>query len=835
MTIAVIETLESRRLLSNYTLGQIGSFGLNDTGANPHSSLVADTAGDLFGTTFNGGPYGVGTAFEIPAGTTTIITLTTFNGANGANPNGLTLDSDGNLYGTTQEGGSGGLGTVFEIRNGSNTITTLASFDNSNGYLPQAGLTLDAAGNLYGTTRVGGSGGFGMVFEMQSQSTIVTTLASFNGTNGGYPVAAVTLDSAGNVYGTTSAGGAMGSNGAIFEIIKGSATITKLASFNGANGAAPNANVALDPAGNLYTTASQGGPSNYGTVVELAKGSTTLTTLDSFNGANGLYPAGGLTLDSAGNLYGTTSQGGPSFHPGFGGFGTVFEIAHGSTTLTTLASFNGTNGANPLAGLTLDAAGNLYGTTEGGGASGEGLVFEIPRGSTTITTLAVLNGTNGVLPEGDVTLDSVGNLDGTTSQGGPSNDGTVFEVVKGSTSVTTLASFNGTNGATPLAGVTLDSAGDLYGTTHYGGASGDGTVFEIPKGSTTITTLVSFNGAIGTNPVGGVTLDAAGNLYGTTEVGGVNGAGTIFEIAKGSAVVTTLAAFNITNGSSLVAGVTLDSNGNLYGTTNLGGASAGVGNNGYGTVFELAKGSATISTLGSFNFKTDGGNPQAGVTLDAEGNVYGTTYQGGVGNAGTVFEVIKGSKTITTLISFNQRNGANPYGGVILDSAGNLYGATEGGGDGGNGTVFEIVKGSGIVTTLASFSGPNLTGSSSGPNGSFPNGVTLSSAGSLYGTTRFGGPGNVGMVFKLFPPSIPGDANFDGKVDFADLVIVAAHYGKPTTTWADGDFNADGFVGFDDLVILAAYYGRSLPATAAPALPHAFHNALSPALRHRSR
>src|SRR5665213_1849223 len=238
--------------------------------------------------------------------------------------------------------------------------------------------------------------------------------------------------------------------------------------------------------------------------------------------ASGANPQSTLAVDSIGNLYGTASRGGAS------GDGTVFEIAKGSGTITTLVSFDGSNGANPSAGVTLDAAGDLYGTTDGGGDSNDGTVFEIAKGSGTITTLASFIFANGNAVAG-VALDASGNLYGTTYDGGGSgSDGTVFEIAKGSGTITTIASFNVTNGANPSAGVALDASGNLYGTTN------EGTVFKIAKGSGTITTLIA-NGA---SILGGVTLDASGNLYGTTDIGGTSNDGTVFEIAKGCLLYT---------------------------------------------------------------------------------------------------------------------------------------------------------------------------------------------------------------------------------------------------------------------------------------------------------
>jgi uncharacterized repeat protein (TIGR03803 family) len=354
-------------------------------------------------------------------------------------------------------------------------------------------------------------------------------------------------------------------------------SVVTLASFNGTNGNGPECDLLMDGSGNLYGTAYSGGAQNDGVVFKLAQGSGTITTLASFNGTNGGLPRAGLLMDGSGNLYGTAYGGGPS-----GNYGTVFELAQGSGTITDLALFNGTNGKWPWCTLLMDGSGNLYGTASQGGG-GPGDVFEIAQRSGTITDLAAFNGNNGSTPQAGLIMDSSGNLYGTAYIG--SADGTVFELMHGSGTISALATFNGTNGDAPHCPLIMDASGNLYGTTHGGGASGNGTVFELVHGSSsTITTLASFNGSNGSGPYGGLLMDASGNLYGTTRTGGVYGSGTVFALAPGSGTITTLASFNGNNGSSPWAGLVMDSGGNLYGTT------AGGGAYGDGTVFEVVRG-----------------------------------------------------------------------------------------------------------------------------------------------------------------------------------------------------------------------------------------------------
>jgi uncharacterized repeat protein (TIGR03803 family) len=733
------ERLECRVLLSGYTLSQVVSYlGGNPSGTTPRSSLVADAQGNLYGTTSKGGANGGGTVFEVAKGTHAITTLASFDGTNGQAPYaGVLLDSSGNLYGTATAGGALGEGTVFEVASGSNAITALASFNGNNGSSPEGGVTLDAAGDLYGTTSAGAAG-HGTIFEIAHDSNAITTLAVFLGFNGDNPEGQVALDGSGNLYGTTSEEGT-GGYGTIFEVAGGSGAITTLASFNGPNtlnpnGSNPTGALALDTSGNLYGATSNGGTLHvngqigYGSVFEVAAGSNAITTLASFTGANGSSPGGGVIRDASGDLFGTTQTGGAS------GRGTAFEIAAGTAVITTLVSFDGANGSGPMAAVTLDAIGTLYGTSSVGGANGQGAVFEVARQSGVATVLASFLSPGSANPYTGVSIDASGQIYGTSIAGGNAGNGTVFAIAPGSNVTTTLASFDPVSSqlASPFA-VTLDAAGNLYGTTYAGGDSkSEGTIFEVPRGSNAITTLALFDGTNGANPVGKLTIDAAGNLVGTTATGGANNHGTVFELAAGSTTITSLASFTYATGHKPDGGaVTFDAAGNLYGSTYAGGAG------GYGAVYEVAKGSNTITTLASFN--NANGQGAEDIALDPSGDIYGAAYGGGASGYGTVFAIASGSATITTIASFSGANGKYPYSGVTLDVLGNLFGTTYGGDS--YGTAFEIARGTNTITTLVNFSGAN---------GQHPTAALVPDAfGNLYGVTEFGGAGGAGTIFKL--------------------------------------------------------------------------------------
>ena len=316
--------------------------------------------------------------------------------------------------------------------------------------------------------------------------------------------------------------------------------LTTLVNFNGDNGAQPTGGLTLDGAGNLYgaTSVSVNG---FGTIFKLSGVSHQIfETLVIFGHSNGASPGGGLVLDGGGNLYGVTSSGGT------GGKGTVFKLI--GTDLTTLVNFTNSDGGPPNGGmeifganggLILDGSGNLFGVARTLDGSGNlfgvraGTVFELSGADhQTLTTLA--NFDPWVYPTGPLVSDVIGNLYGTTWYGGTSDFGTVFELSGTNHQIfTTLVNFNNSNGRSPNGGLVIDQEGNLYGTTHYGGSHGGGTVFKL-SGSDhrTLETLVNFDSysSDGYSPRGGLVMDVAGHLYGTTQFGGTSRRGTVFEV-----------------------------------------------------------------------------------------------------------------------------------------------------------------------------------------------------------------------------------------------------------------------------------------------------------------
>jgi uncharacterized repeat protein (TIGR03803 family) len=376
--------------------------------------------------------------------------------------------------------------------------------------------------------------------------------------------------------------------------------------------------------------------------------------LHRFRGDDGQFPyLGNLLIDNAGNIYGTTYYGG-DLNGGCGyGCGTVFRLTpeNGGWTETVLHKFqdDDEDGYFPLGTLSIDGAGNLYGITTQGGANRVGAVFMLSPNAggsyneTVIYSFCSVNDClDGAGPEAGLVLDAAGNLYGTTSYGGDVYGGVVFKLVSpggsGSWKETVLYSLLGTYEGGSYAGVTFDKAGNLYGTTNGGSSCfTGGTVFKLSprgRGDWYYTLLYKFSqgGKDGACPFSAVTLDSQGNIYGTTVYGGLYDAGVVYELAPkkhGPWNEVVVHSFNFNDGAGPYAGLVRDANGNLYGTLTAG------GQGGLGSIFMLTptrhsavSGFATEKILLNFHGK-DGIFPYTGLTFDAAGNLYGAAYYGG--------------------------------------------------------------------------------------------------------------------------------------------------------------------------------------------------------------
>jgi uncharacterized repeat protein (TIGR03803 family) len=798
------------------------SFTGGNDGAQPQDALLQGADGTFYGTTFDGGFSDNGTVFNINSNGF-LTTLAGFNITNGDLPfAGLTLGADGNYYGTTYQGGASGRGTVYQLTT-NGQLTTLYSFtDGNDGGFVYGGLTLGGDGSFYGTTYAGGSLNDGTMFKITTNGQL-STLFSFNGTNGSSPYAGVTEDEHGNFYGVASGEGA-GNFGVVFKLTA-NGVLTNLYSFTGgADGAQPIGGLMEGADGNLYGTTAYGGTYGAGTVFRIAPGGAFANLLE-FDGYNGANPLASLTQGTDGYLYGTTQNGGQ------GGAGTIFRLGMtGAVQITTQPAsqtiFSGANavfsvvtlGAQPM---TYQWAINGTNLTDGGGISGSGArvltISNVTPANDAMYSVTVSNNlgtavsmaaslavvvsapvitaqptnqtispgstaTFAVAAVGSVPLTYQWQLNGANLTDGGSYSGsatstlTVANAIEADNGVYTVIVSNPVNAVTSapatLAVVPPSAAGTRLATLHYFMGGNDGYRPSV------------------------LTLGSDGNLYGTTEFGGVHHAGSVFMVGSGGGV-TNVASFDGITGDAPVGGLVQGPDGNFYGTTIFGGT------NEVGNVFMMTPAqtnyvmntngtyvtniTAVLTNIYSFTGGSDGANPVAPLIVGADGGLYGTTEFGGDFADGNVFRITTNG-VITNLYSFtNGVDGGTPTNALMQAADGNFYGVTVFGGTHAFGNVFRLTPG-GAFSNVYSFTG--------GTDGKYPNGPLVQGVdGSLYGTTRH----NKISVFEFY------GVLFKVTTNGGYTLLYALNAG-------DGHYPAAGMLqGSDGLFYGTAEYGGGTP------------------------
>jgi uncharacterized repeat protein (TIGR03803 family) len=807
------------KMTAGGTFTSLYAFTGGNDGKTPFAPLALGPDGNFYGTAFQGGLYDNGTVFQItPTGAFT--TVASFNGANGDLPYaGLTLGTDGNFYGSAYQGGvaPGNVkaGAVFRVTT-NGTLSALVSFagDTKGGFL-HGGVVQGADGGFYGTTYKGGAFGYGTVFRA-APFGILTLVTSLDNTNGAFPYSGVVQGIDGNFYGTSSSGGSAGA-GTLFRMSP-AGQITNLYSFTGgSDGGRPVSGLLLGSDGNFYGTTYGGGICGLGTVFRIAPAGA-MTTLAQFDGYNGAKPQATLTQGSDGSIYGTAQAGGSN------GQGVIFRLTIiGAPQITSQpASQLAFLGATVLMGPAVSGSQPFHyqwqenGTnvTNGGNVSGSAsrvLTFQnvafanagaysviVSNAFGSVTSapaflqltssppVIVLQPTNQTLAPGATATFNVsvfGNLpltyqwqqNGTNLVDGPN-------LLGSATSTLTITPAIEPNSGTYTVIVsnslaTVTSAPALLA------------VIPVSAAGTRLATLHSFTGGNDGGTPNGVIQSTNGLLFGTTQSGGVLGAGTLFRLIPTGAL-TTLAAFAITNGSAPHGPLAQGTDGAFYGTT------ANGGTNSSGTIFKLAS-DGLLTSLYSFTGGADGANPFAGVIQGVDGDFYGTAQNGGVSGHGTVFKLAS-TGAFATLYSFtNGLDGGMPAGELVQGGDGLFYGLSQGG-PSGNGNAFKMTA-AGTLANLYSFSGgfdgnapagalaKGLDGSFYGAtkfssfrgfmfygslfklttNGSLTTlyqlntydghypaaGVIQGSDGNLYGTTLYGGVNNLGTVFQFNPAS----------------------------------------------------------------------------------
>ena len=758
------------RLASNGTYTTLFPFD-STNGAFPHAGLVLGTDGNFYGTTFKGGLDGYGTVFRLsPAGAVT--TLAAFSGTNGAFPlAGLVQADDGSFFGTTTSGGAFGFGTIYRVTR-AGLLSSLVSFTGGvDGSYPQASLIQATDGNFYGSTAQGGAFGLGTIFRMSPDGAL-STLAHFDGYNGANPQAPLLESADASLYGTTQNGGP-DDQGAIFQLSIPSAAPqitsqpTSVITYAGADVALRVATFGAPP---LYYQWLENG-TNLIDAGNISGAGARILTLSNVTSANaGSYSV--IVSNKFGSIVSSqavfqvlssapvivqqpTNQTWPP-----GSTAVLSAAVVGNLPLTYQWQRDGTNTGDSgnVTGATTDTLIITSATERNngtyvlsvtnalGGISSAAAVVTIVPVSATGTRLATLYWFNGGSDGGNPSELAQGRdgFYGTTEFGGDSRSGAVFKVGTNGT-LTTVASFDRTNGAMPLAGLVVSTNNHLYGTASGGGAYGFGTLFALNDAGV-LTTLYSFAGGLdGATPDTALFEQPDGSFWGSSIDSGANGLGTLFESSPLGALSTVHSFTGGVDGFSPTGALAGAPDGKLYGMTTSGGTF------GKGAVFAVSP-TAPLTNLYSFSGGADGATPVGSLALGDDGALYGATRYNtirGFSFYGTFFRLSTEGE-FSTLYVLNFTDGSYPAAGLILGSDGNFYGTTEQGGANGYGTLFRMTP-AGLLSTLVEFDGFN--------DGAKPvRALTQGSDGSLYGTTSTGGLG-FGTIFRLDftgPPQLTG-------------------------------------------------------------------------------
>lgn len=735
---------------------------------------------DLWGlNAAGGGTANYGALYSISPGATSPASTLTFGPYWGTSPQQTKLlqASNGKLYGVTTTGGANNGGVLYEYDLTTNRYTKkfdfLAAGVNTVGSSPRGGLFQASNGKLYGMTQSGGAGNSGVIYEYDialNQYTkkydlsVGTAIQGYGGFIEPEPVS-----NPGILYGCSRAGGTVTTGGTIFKFDVNSSTFTKIIDLSNATGATMGGN----PVGNLvraadnklYCLTASGGTAGAGTIVQIDHlNSDAVAKVFDFNSTIGSGSQGYFCLGADGDLYGVENAGGAN------NSGSIFKYSTTNGTCTSLVDMStGTvTGVNPIGVMTQLTNGKFYGMTRVGGANSIGVIYEYnPSGSPVYNKRYEFTTSTGSTPLGSLMLATNGKFYGVTSLGGNANAGVLFEFDPTTFTYTKKFDFNTAVVSQANGALLYASNGKFYGLSNAAGTSATGVLFEYDRTTNTVANKVDLSIATGNLPFGSLVQASNGNLYGMTSAGGTNSVGTIFEYNYSTGTLTPKIHLSSAIGSSPYGSLIQAPNGKLYGMTSSGGA------NSLGTLFEYNITGNTQNVLISFDGSGNGSAPRGSLLCATNGKLYGMTSSGGVNGAGVLFEYNIATSSYTKLVEFDgTAKGSTPYGSLIEQSSGVLYGMTSAGGSGNLGVIFEYNVNTGNFSKKVDFTG---TG-----NGGAPYGTLFRSGnnGKLYGVTRNGGSGGNGVLFEYDPFT----TSLTKKVDFVTASGTLPAYTQLTAT-----------------------------------------------------
>jgi uncharacterized repeat protein (TIGR03803 family) len=642
------------------------------------------------------------------------------------------------LWGVTMSGGVNNAGTIFKTDGSGNNQTIEHGFIKTEAESPWYTNLLELPnGKLYGLTGSGGMHDRGALFEYNPIINVRITLVNFSGTpDGSYPRGSLILASDGNLYGMTYYGG-INDKGTIFQFNPQTNTCIKKFDFDGTvSGSRPLSSFIQATDGNLYGTTNEGGINNFGVLFKYDIQNNQYTKLLDFDGTNtGKNPIASLTQHSVnGLIYGTTGSG------GLNSVGVIFEYNITTNQFTKKIDFDVANGSHSFGSLLEAPDGIFYGLNNYGGANNIGVLYQYNPISNIYTNKIDFAGSiNGSSPRGSLILATDGNLYGMTASGGTSNNGTLFQYNYSTNTLIKKTDFTALTGCSPFGSLAQNSNGRMYGATFYGGTFDVGTIIEFNIVTGICIKKQNFGGLTnGTAPSTTLLHASDGNFYGIANVGGPI-MGVLFKYDPILHTYSNMHNFINISGAGPRGSLMQASDGNLYGTTAYGGV------NDHGTLFQYNIATGTYTKKFDFN-GLNGSRPyDCRLLQTTNGKLYGMTHEGGIHNAGVIFQYDVGTNNYTKLYEFDLPTGGLPQGSLIEADDGNLYGMTEIGGTGfgSNGVIFQFNPNTNVYSVKFNF----LYGSGTYPKG----GLVEASDRKLYGMTYNGGLHNCGTIIQFDP------------------------------------------------------------------------------------
>lgn len=682
----------------------IYSFPVQNEGQRTTENLFEASNGKFYGVTSRGGDFDKGVIFEYDPENNIYIKKYDFEDSNGRYPSSSFIEVvTGKLIGTTIEGGTYGLGVIYEYDFINDIYTKKINLQNSIGSSPISGMIIASDGSLYGTTYRGGMYNYGVIYQYDYTSNIVSVLHEFDGTNdGGNSFGELTEISQNSFYGTNSAGG-LNNEGVLYEFNVSTKTLTVKVDFERTtSGFHSRVGLTLASNNKLYGVNYWGGINNDGTIFEYDYINDLFDVKHHFKNSSGANSRSKLYELLNGLLYGTTYNGGTNDD------GVIFQYDINTEIYQAKIKLDNNTGSSLESSLIKHSNGLIYGVTYSGGTNGKGVVFEYNIESNTYLVKTNLNTIKeGAYPSNSSLVQyNNGMLYGTASLGGSNESGVLFELNPSNGEYSKKIDFGGGTGlgVHPTGDLVIASNGLIYGLTN----KWNGTIFEYDPTINTIKTIHYFD-----NLTSGGLLYDNNKLFGFVFDYGEND-GYIYEFNLEDYTFKHKAAFDGSNGSNPIGSLLKSYNGLIYGTAATGGTY------GYGTFYSY-DGDGTITPIHHFSsdlntVPNDGAYPIGNLLEASNGKIYGVTRAGGYLYKGNIFEYDITSNAIKTKYIFEGYNGDEPWNGLIEGTDGDLFGMTQDGGTNNNGIIYEYNLNNSTFTKHHDFD------ENDNPNGSSPRG-----------------------------------------------------------------------------------------------------------------